>query len=264
MKVGFIGAGEMAKAIINGLLKANHVSGSDIYLHSAHANNYEPFAQAKGLVAASTNKEVVQNSDYVVLAVTPDRAADVLRELNDVLTDKVLISIVGGMSIQRLEELTGYNTPILRALPNVNVEITAGMTAIHANEQLNEAQTKQAVGLFEAIGSVSEQPEDKFSIFSAMAGSGPAYVAYFIDAMSRAGVKYGLSKQTATEIAASVVQGSAQLVTESGETPMDVVDAVSSPGGSTVRGLLAMEEAGFMTSIIKCIDATIGQDKKVD
>lgn len=264
MKVGFIGAGEMAKAIISGLLKANQVSGSDIYLHSAHAASYEPFAKSKGLIPVDSNKEVVNNADYVVLAVNPQYAPEVLQEIKKELVGKVLISIVGGMIIQRLEELTDKAMPILRVLPNVNVEITAGMSAVHANSQLTEAQTKEAVGLFESIGSVSWQPEDKFSVFSALAGSAPAFVAYFIDAMSRAGVKYGLSKSVATEIASKVVEGSAQLVSESGETPMDIVDAVSSPGGSTVRGLLAMEEAGFMTSVIKCIDATIGQDKTVD
>ena len=152
--------------------------------------------------------------------------------------------------------------PILRTLPNVNVAIDAGMTALAVNENLTGAKLADAKGLFDAIGSTTVLPEADFSTFSALAGSSPAYIYFFIDALSRAGVKHGLNKKEATRIAAAVTEGSAKMVLQSDKIPFDLIDQVSSPGGSTVAGLLAMEEAGFMTAVVKGIDATIKRDQE--
>lgn len=264
MKIGFIGVGAMAKAIIKGLIASQTVTTTDINIHSAHQNNYVPFAKQNGVKAFDSNQELVKQSEIVVLAVAPEQAEAVLQEVRAQLNQKVLVSIVGGMSINRLEELSDYNLPILRALPNINVEILAGMTALAANEQLQTADKKQLGELFQSLGEISWQPEEAFGIFSALAGSSPAYVDFFIDSLSRVGVKYGLSKDAATKIAAQAVQGSAQMVLKSGQTPFELIDQVSSPGGSTVAGLLAMEEAGFMTAVVKGIDATIQKNNQVD
>lgn len=263
MKIGFIGVGGMAQAIITGLLKRGAVPATDIFVHSAH-ETYKTFAEKTGVIAAVDNKTLVTQSDYVVLAVTPNAAVDVLHEIEPVLSakTKVLISIVAGLPLNRLEELAGYDLPILRTLPNLNVAILAGMTAIHGNDQLTGEIKKTAVGLFDAIGSTTVLPEDDFATFSALAGSSPAYVYFFIDALSRAGVKYGLTKAQATQIAAQAVKGSAEMVLSSDDNPFALIDQVSSPGGSTVAGLLAMEEHGFMTSVVKGIDATIAKNNE--
>lgn len=260
MKIGFIGAGEMGRAIIKGLIAADFTASKDIVIHSAHQTSYEPFAEAYHLSTGATNAEVVQESDVVVLAVIPNQAEHVLTEVQAQLQDKPLISIIGGMSIERLEAAAG-NRPILRALPNINVAGNVGMTALAANDALTGETLKHLVAIFEVLGDVSWQSEDQFAIFSAIAGSGPAYVDFFIDALSRAGVKYGLTKKDATKIAAMTVNGSAEMVLKAtDETPMDFVDAVCSPGGSTVAGLLAMEEAGLTTAVVKGIDATVNKN----
>ncbi|MCH5462269.1 pyrroline-5-carboxylate reductase [Lactobacillus sp. LC28-10] len=262
MKIGFIGVGGMAQAIITGLLKQAKISPANILIHSAHASTYEAVAKKTGVTAMNTNTEVAKASDVVVLAVTPNVATPVVQEIRDQLDPKTktLISIVAGLSLERLEELAGYDLPILRTLPNLNVAIGAGMTAVHANENLTGEPKQQAVGLFDQIGSTVTLPESDFSTFSALAGSSPAYVYFFIDCLSRAGVKHGLTKAAATKIAAQAVMGSAEMVLKSDENPFGLIDQVSSPGGSTVAGLLAMEEAGFMTSVVKGIDATIARD----
>ncbi|HAT54083.1 MAG TPA: pyrroline-5-carboxylate reductase [Lactobacillus sp.] len=264
MQLGFIGVGGMAQAIIKGLIDAQAVAPSEIVVHGAHQAHYQKFAETTGVQLGESNVAVVQNSDFVVLAVTPNVAAEVLKEVRSELNEgpKVLISIVAGLSLQTMEELAGYDLPILRTLPNVNVAIGAGMTAIAANENLTGAKRADAEGLFDAIGSTSELPESDFSTFSALAGSSPAYIYFFIDALSRAGVKHGLNKQDATRIAAAVTEGSAKMVLQSKQIPFDLIDQVSSPGGSTVAGLLAMEEAGFMTAVVKGIDATIKRDQE--
>lgn len=259
MKVGFIGVGGMAQAMIKGLIKSQQVMPGEIVVHSAHQSTYEPLAQRMGLVAATTNRQLVQESDVIILAVTPNAAKGVLREIREDLkvTKQVLVSVVAGLELAEMEEIAGYDLPILRTLPNLNVAVLAGMTAIQGNNNLVGDKRKNALALFEALGTTTELPEANFATFSALAGSSPAYVYFFIDALSRAAVKHGLNKDQATEIAAQVVAGSAQMVLSSDEVPFALIDHVSSPGGSTVAGLLAMEEAGFMTAVVKGIDATI-------
>lgn len=262
MKIGFIGVGAMAQAIIQGLLRAKFVPAKDILVHSAHQARYEQYADQYGLTAQKTNAELTQNSDLVVLAVVPGIVADVLNEINGELkSNKTLISIVSGLGLNRLEELTDYNLPILRSLPNINSEYGQGMTAIATNENLVGEQKKTAVSLFEATGEISELPEDQFAIFSAISGSAVAYVDFFIDCLSRAGVKYGFNKETATKIAAQTALGSAQSLLASKQTPAEMIDKVCSPGGDTIAGILAMEQAGLLNSVIKGIDATI--DKSI-
>ncbi|WPP09658.1 pyrroline-5-carboxylate reductase [Pediococcus inopinatus] len=262
MKVGFIGVGNMAKAIITGMVKAGF-SGEDILVHSGHLEHYEAFAKQNQLVIEASNEAVAKKADVVVLAVKPTIAEAVLRSIKaELQTDKKLLaSVVSGLSIAQMQAIIG-NWPVLRVMPNVNVEIGEGMTGLAAsgNLNLNLAPIKNGKYIFELVGKVMEISEADFSTFGAIAGSAPAYAYFFIDALSRAGVKYGLTKQAATEIAAQVVNGSAKMVLAADENPAALIDKVSSPGGTTVAGFLAMEEAGFMTSVVKGIDATISKE----
>ncbi|MFD1455174.1 pyrroline-5-carboxylate reductase [Levilactobacillus lanxiensis] len=262
MKIGFIGVGGMAQAIIGGLLKAKTFAPSDIIVHSHRLESYGPYAKAHGLQTAASNADVAAASDLVVLAVTPNVASDVLQEIEAQLVDgqKTLISIVAGLSLANMANVVGENVPILRTLPNVNVEVGAGMTAVAANAHLTGDDLAAALRVFNTIGSTTTLAEDQFGVFSALAGSSPAYIDFFIDSLSRAGVKYGLSKDQATKIAAQATLGSAKMVLESDKIPFALIDQVASPGGSTVAGLLAMEEAGLMTAVVKGIDATIKRD----
>ena len=264
MKLGFIGAGNMARAIINGWLSQGQKP--EIYLHSARKASYEPYAKEHGLHACASNTEVVSTADIIFLAVKPIVLAEVLHEIKTTVQEKkpVIVSMVTGVSIAEIAdllELTPEDLEIIRIMPNVNAEIAAGMTALNASPDVTETNFARVKGLFEMIGQTEILPEKDFSTFVALAGSSPAYVYFFIDAMSRAGVKYGLKKEQATKIAAQAVLGSAQKVLADQKTPMQLVDDVCSPGGTTIAGLLAMEEAGFMTAVIKGMDATINKDQ---
>jgi pyrroline-5-carboxylate reductase len=158
-----------------------------------------------------------------------------------------------------LEELTDYQLPILRSLPNINSEYGQGMTAIAANENLTGDRKDQVISVFKATGEVSELPEKQFAAFSAISGSAVAYVDFFIDCLSRTGVKYGFSKDVATQIAAQTTLGSAKSLMDSKATPAEMIDKVCSPGGDTIAGILAMEQAGFLNAVVKGIDATIAK-----
>jgi pyrroline-5-carboxylate reductase len=261
MKLGFIGAGNMARAIINGLIAEQKISGEDVYIHSAHKSSYESYAKEKGLNPCESNSDVVKNAEIVFLAVKPIVSKDVLEEVSTEFERKnpVLVSMVTGVSIAELADALHFPAAkIIRIMPNVNVEIGEGMTALKAGKKVTETEFSEVTDLFDSIGKTTEMEEKDFSTFVALAGSSPAYVYLFIDAMSRSGVKYGLSKRQA----AQAVLGSALKVLEASKSPMDLVDDVCSPGGTTVAGLLAMEEYGFTTSVIKGLDATVAKDKK--
>lgn len=259
MKIGFIGAGNMGRAIIDGWLKQQAVVPADIYIHSAHAASYQLYAQKNGLQACDTNLAVAQAADVIVLAVKPNIALAALKEVQAALTGKWVITMVSGLSLADYATVVP-DLPVLRIMPNVNVAIGAGMTALVGNDALTPEQYAAGQQLFDAIGATSAIAEKDFPTFSALAGSSPAYIYFFIDAMARAGVKHGLSKDAATKIAAQATLGSAQNVLASDKIPFDLIDQVSSPGGTTVAGLLAMEEAGFMTAVVKGIDATIAKE----
>lgn len=264
MKIGFIGAGHMAQAIIAGLLLHKTVAPTNLVLHGGTAAHYEPYATSIGATAVATNAAVAQAADVLILAVEPALVDPVLTECHDVLAARRIpvVSMLTGVSLAQLAAALGIaDYPVLRIMPNVNVAVAAGMTA-YAPAHLADAQLQAIVGLFEAIGETIALPEKDFATFVALAGSSPAFVFMFIDAMARAGVKYGLTKAQATKIAAQAVAGSGQLVLRSTASPADLADQVASPGGTTIAGLLAMESAGFMPAVWAGIDATIAKDRQ--
>lgn len=264
MKIGFIGVGNMAKAIIAGLVTAKVVKSEDIVIHSAHPTNYQNFSKIMNLTAVDSNIEVTQKADIIFLAVKPDQIGSVEEEISPGLTsEKVVVSMAAGLDLTNLAKKLAPGQAIIRILPNINVENLVGMTAFAANDQTSTQQAKSVQELLEKIGQVIELPENEFTTFSAIAGSGPAFVYLFIDALSRAGVKHGIKKSDATMIAAQTVLGSAQNLLKSEKTPWDLIDQVASPGGTTVQGLLKMEELGLMSATIAGIDATIDKDQEI-
>lgn len=265
MKIGFIGVGNMAKAIIEGILEAGKVQASDIFVHSAHPANYEQYAQQKGLVACADNREVALQADFVFLAVKPLAAGKILQEIKDTVLEKkpVLISMLSGVSLADLEQYVGdKSVEILRIMPNVNVAIDQGITALVGNDSLSSNDLEEARSLLNGLGQTIFLGEQDFSSFVALAGSSPAFVYYYIDSMANAGVKHGLAKNTAVKIAAQAVLGSAANVLQSKKTPRSLMDDVCSPSGTTIAGLLAMEEAGFTKTVVEGIDATIAKDQE--
>ncbi|WDF83432.1 pyrroline-5-carboxylate reductase [Lacticaseibacillus pabuli] len=261
MQIGFIGVGNMARAIIDGLLKAKTVQGSDLHLHSGHIEHYADYAQTIGAHVEDDNGAVVRNSDVVILAVKPNIYGRVLDVIKQNFADKqvLLVSIVSGVTIAELGQHLPAGQPVLRLLPNLNVAIDQGMTAYAMNDEAVDL-VGDTFDLFSSIGQLMEMPEADFSTFVALAGSAPAFAYLFIDAMARAGVKHGLSKADAVRIAAQTVAGSAQMVLNSKDTPLDLVDQVASPGGSTIRGYLTMEDKGFSSAVVAGLDATIARE----
>ena len=263
MTIGFIGAGNMARAMISGLLAKKAVAPTDIVLHGGQPLHYEPYAAKIGAKALASNQAVAETADIVFLAVSPKLGEPILQAIGSTLKKRhvPVVSMLTGVSMATLEKALGsHDQPVLRIMPNVNVAINAGMIAYAANDAV-AGQLDGLLDLLNVLGKTMSLPEEQFSTFVALAGSSPAFIYLFIDSLARAGVKYGLEKDQATAIVAQAVMGSAKNVLASDQSPCDLIDQVSSPGGTTVAGLLAMEEAGLMTAVVKGVDATIAKDR---
>lgn len=272
MRLGFIGAGNMAGAIIAGVVSQNETSSgleitsSNITIFDLNTENVTSLSQNFGIVAAQSAQAVVENSDYIVLAVKPQALPGLISEIKDQVNAKspVIVSIAAGTSLETLNELFGSSQlPIIRVMPNVNVAVGSAMSALTQNGQVADNDFEQVKSIFDAVGETVVLPEKNFSAFTALAGSSPAYVLLFIDAMSRAGVEAGIPKAQATFIATQAVLGSAKLALNNPKSPWDLIDTVCSPGGTTIAGLLALEDRSFISTVVHGIRETIKRDQEL-
>ncbi|MBM9433033.1 pyrroline-5-carboxylate reductase [Flaviflexus equikiangi] len=268
--IGFLGSGNMARAIITGLIEGD-VEPSSIAVTSRDPRNAEKLAHATGVDFATTNSDLVDmigHDGTLVLAVKPYQIEAVLDEIRDALegTAVLVVSLAAGTTIEALESGLPTGQPVVRVMPNVNSHIRAGMTGICGNEHATEAHLDTVFAMFDAIGDVAHIAEKDFPAFSALAGCSPAYTFDFIEALARAGVANGIPKAQAVRFAAQAVMGSAQLALErasDGLSPANLRDTVSSPGGTTIAGLIAMEDAGFSAAVVRGVQASIDRDHEI-
>lgn len=263
VKIGFIGAGEMAQAILKGLLKKH--ATNDFVIHGGNSKRAKIVAKENKIEYGANNLEVAQKSDVIFLAMLPQQLLTVSEEIREALPNKIVISILGGINLKQLEMALGHeNVFILRALPNVNVKINMGMTSVIPNELLlqNVQQYRLIKNLINELGDIVELSEEQFGIFSALAGSGPAFISLVVDNLAQAGVKYGLKKEVAVTIVNQMILGTTSKIKIENILPRSLAEQVASPGGSTIAGILAMEEAGLGISLVKGIDATYLKDQQ--
>lgn len=267
MKIGFIGSGNMATGIIKGLLKNEKIAAKDILITASTSQRSFAKAQELGVTGVGSNAELLSSVDIVVLAVKPYMIPTILQELDHLLAKKepLIISIAAGLTLNQLQEKIKCNlkAKLVRVMPNMNVMIGRSVSAICSSPAVSPAEEELVADLFKAVGSVYIIEEKDFRNFTSLAGCSPAYTYLYIDAMSRAGVKNGLPKDLATKVATEAVLGSAELLLHSEETPWDLIDKVCSPGGTTVAGLVTLEDEGFMSTVIKGLDATIKRDQEL-
>lgn len=265
-RFGFIGAGNMASAILKGAI-AGGASPGNFVVSDAHPETSAALAEATGARMAASNDEVVATSDFVILAVKPQVLPAVLTDLASTLSESrpIVISIAAGITLDRLAGLLPDSLPVIRVMPNVNAMVGAGMAAVAGNAVATHDHLSTVVDLMESVGDAVVIPEKDFSAYTALAGSSPSWVFTFIEGLTKAGVKHGLTRPLAARIAAQAVVGSAQLAIARADelSATALSDMVCSPGGTTIAGLLAAEEAGFTTSIVAAVDATVRRDKEL-
>lgn len=264
LTIGFIGAGNMAQALMRGWQQGGDEIQQVVYSPHSAAKVADEIA---GVTAVQSVAEAVAKADMLVLAMPPAALADVATELQFALQFKpqvIVTSVLGGVSLQQLHAQLGEKALLVRALPNVNVAIQGGYTAI-AFDQTFDPETRGAVaGLFLALGRVDELPEEQFGAVSALAGSGPAFVAGFVEALAQAGVQKGIAPEVATVLAEQTVLGTVQHLDKLEKKPLTLANEVMTPGGSTAAGWDVMEQRDFKQIIADVITATMAKNAAVE
>ncbi|MBQ2775067.1 MAG: pyrroline-5-carboxylate reductase [Clostridia bacterium] len=262
---GFIGAGNMANAIIKGMLASEAVNGADIMIYDIDSKKVKTVCKLYGCCEALTAVEVAEKCSEIVLAVKPYDFEKLLSELDSTLKqhNPLIISIAAGNTTDYITSLLSYTPTLARVMPNINATIGEAMSAYCTNERVTDEQKAFVETLCASIGEVTELEEKHFSAFCAVAGSAPAFVYMFIDELARAGVKLGINKKVALKVATQTVLGSAKMVAESGEHPYELIDKVCSPGGTTIEGIAALNENGLPNAVMQAVTAAYEKDKKL-
>ncbi|MBP3891639.1 MAG: pyrroline-5-carboxylate reductase [Solobacterium sp.] len=257
MKYGFIGAGNMGSAIINGMLKSKRFK--DIVAYDIQKEKVQAFHNKVKYLSFDA---LVKQADIIVLAVKPQMMEGVLEKLKDYdITKKLFISIAAGYSCGDFEE--ALDCKVVRAMPNLNAIYGASITALCKGKKATKKDLSIAEAMFEAVGETMLLEEKQLRAFGAIAGASPAYTYMYADALAMAAVKAGLPRDVAIEVAAKSIQGSATTLLESHMHPDLLRDKVCSPGGTTIEGVHVLEEEGFKGLVMEAIDAVIEKDKKL-
>ncbi|MEW6869309.1 pyrroline-5-carboxylate reductase [Trueperella pyogenes] len=262
--LGFIGTGNMGGAILRGVLAAG-MSPANVVFTRKNAEAGRAQAAQTGTRFLPTAAEVYDAADVVIVAVKPIAMASALEDLGKQSHGQVIVSVAAGLSLATLAAHSPARSPIVRVMPNVNSQIGAGMSALCANELVAEEQLTAVEEIFATVGLTTRIPEKDFAAFSAIAGCSPAWTYTYIDALARGGLAAGLNLEQARQIAAQAVLGSAQLVLDRQGTltPSQLRDQVTSPGGTTIAGLIAMEAAGFTPAVVDAVNAAIARDAEI-
>ena len=260
MKYGFIGLGNMASAIIHGMITSDQFAPTDVYGINRSSEKTTKLVIKYAIQAASSIEQLMQEVDVIIIAVKPQMFEDVIPTIQQHLTDNhVIISIAAGKSLEYLHDQLGQSTPIFRVMPNINATIGAS-TSCFSTLSATDSQKALVEQLFSTVGTIVELPEKLFSIFTTIGCASPAFTYLYIDSLARAAVREGMPKDMALEIAASSVLGSAKMVLESDSHPWALIDQVCSPGGTTIQGVTSLQVNHFESTIYDAVDAVTNKD----
>lgn len=250
--LGFIGCGNMAQAMLKGIL-AKEVYGKDEIIVSRRSKKaLEQIQEEFGVQTTTENSEVAAKADVLVLAIKPYQFAEVVPEIaGHVKEDTLIISIAAGQTVENIERLFGKTIKLVRTMPNTPALVLAGATGMCFNTNVTEEEQVKAVRLFESFGVAAVVSESMIDTVIGVSGSSPAYVFMFIEAMADAAVADGMPRDQAYQLAAQTVYGSAKMVLETGKHPGELKDMVCSPGGTTIEAVRVLEEKGLRSAVIE-------------
>lgn len=254
-KIGFIGAGNMATAIIGGILKSGSADGEHITVYDVMADKLDLMAREKGIQKAADAAGVVRSSDITVLAVKPQNYAEVLESIKDEVSgNKVIVTIAAGISTDYIAGAVGKDCPMVRVMPNTPLLLGKGATAL-SRHNISDEDFSFVYDMFANGGEVSVLDESKMNSVIAVNGSSPAYVYLFAKAMIDYAVKEGIDAGEAMKLVCATLRGSADMLEKSGDTPEVLIKKVSSPGGTTLKALEKLDEKDFYNAVIEAMDA---------
>jgi pyrroline-5-carboxylate reductase len=254
--IAFLGAGNMAEAFIKGLLRAGVAVPGEILCTDRRQDRLADLARLYGVRTSTDNRAAAAEAQIVFLSVKPQVMNKLLDEIAPAIDEKKLVvSIAAGVPLAAIERKVGHGIRIVRTMPNTPALVGAGATAMAPGDHATEADMAQARALFDAVGKTVVVDESLLDAVTGLSGSGPAYVFLVIEALADAGVKVGLDRRTAQDLAAQTVLGSAKLLIETGEHPGKLKDQVTSPGGTAIAGLHTLEAGGLRTTLMNAVEA---------
>lgn len=254
----------MGSSMVGGLINSGSFESKNIFVSTKTENSASNMKDKFNINASINNKDVVKNSNIIILSVKPYMFKDVINEIKDYLTeDKLIISVAAGVTIENLEDLISKKHKIIRSMPNTPALVGEAMSAICPNANVSKEDMEVCKKVFESFGECVEISEKDFHAFIALCGSSPAYIFMFIEAMADGAVKLGIPRNKAYKMAAQSVLGSAKMVLDTRKHPGELKDAVCSPGGTTIDAVVELEKLGFRSSVIQAMDKCAEKSKNM-
>jgi len=260
----FLGGGQMAEAIARGVIAAKLLPADRIAASEVRADRRTYLERSVGIRAVASNAEAVTLGDVILLALKPQDIGTVLQEVGKLVReDQLVVSIAAGVPLSKLEPPFAAAVPVIRVMPNTPCLVGAGMAALAPGKHATQQHMARALGIFNATGKAVTVAEKDLDAVTGLSGSGPGYVAVMIEALIDGGVRAGLARDVATTLAIQTVLGSAQMLAETGHHPAQLKDMVTSPGGTTIAGIHAMERGGLRATIIDGIVAATERSREL-
>lgn len=264
MKIGFIGCGNMATAMISGMIHNHIVDATDIIASDAFPNALKLAEENLGINTTQNNLTVATSVDILFLAVKPQYYETVIKEIaEDIKKSTIIVTIAAGQSLKKVESFFERTLKLVRTMPNTPALVSEGITAVCRNEEVTDSEFQKVLTLLRGFGIAEEVPEHLMDAVVAVSGSSPAYVFILIEAMADAAVAEGMPRDKAYRFAAQSVLGSAKMVLETGKHPGALKDMVCSPGGTTIDAVRMLEKTGFRSSIMEAMKVCAEKSKKL-
>jgi|EP00908_Phaeocystis_cordata_P002009 pyrroline-5-carboxylate reductase len=263
LRVGFVGAGMMAGAMIRGLASSNTCSTENLIASDAYRPCLDALATDLKMKVTDQNKEVASSADVVFIAVKPQQVQDVCSEIAKAGTNPIVVSIAAGITLGSLASWLPPNSRIVRVMPNTPCMVGELAAGYAPNAACSDADAALVGSILGALGTTFKVKESDLDAVTGLSGSGPAYVFQFIEALSDGGVRSGLTRPVATQLAAKTVRGAATMVLETGKHPGELKDQVTSPGGTTIAGVHALEQGGMRAAVMNAVVAATERSREL-
>jgi len=261
-KIGFIGCGNMGKAMIGGLVKSGYIKAENIYASDTSLKSLADANEKYKINISNDNVQLVKDCDTIVLSVKPNMYENVINQIKDTVdSDKLIIMIAAGQSIETNEKRFGKPVKLVRVMPNTPAMVGEAMSAICTNSLISDSEKAEVKAIFETFGKAELVDEKLMDIVTGVSGSSPAYVFMFIEALADAAVANGMPRTLAYKFASQAVLGSAKMVLETGLHPGELKDMVCSPGGTTIDAVASLEENGLRNAVIKAVNVCTAKSK---
>jgi pyrroline-5-carboxylate reductase len=265
-KLGFIGGGNMAEALIKGLV--SFTGAKNIFVSEPSESKRDALHAAYKIKVTTDNHDLTKKCDIIILAVKPQILKEVLADIGPLVnSDKLVISVAAGVPISIIEDAlrgdTANKFSVIRTMPNTPALVQEGVTSITPGEHVTKADMKIAHRVFQAVGTTVDVEESHIDAVTGLSGSGPAYIFMLLESLSDAGVKMGLSREVANTLTVQTVLGAAKLARESGRHPGELKDMVTSPAGTTIAGLHALEKGGLRTTMMNAVEAATERSREL-